>query len=252
MTIQAPRLVVPRAALPYALLQRLELQHLGSRLNRTLAGQVAYHFYEKVPALRRLYRFLSTRLEPRLRPNEIASAYSNIMAREFETIRPHLPERIETVAGIGAGIAGLEAHLSSHLAQLGRERPEIFLVDKSGLGEVFYGYQETATAYNSLEVARELLTDNGHPQEQITLIDASAPEDIVLPDLDLVTSLIAWGFHFPVATYLDSVYVSLRNTGVLIMDVRKGTDGREVLSTRFKTVTVILDELRFERVLARK
>ena len=243
---------MPRQAVPYILLQRLEVQILGSRLHYSRAWRSAYPLYERSHTLRQLYWAYSTLLEPRLRARKIAAMYSGIMAREFSIIRPYLPDRLDKVLGIGPGVAGLEAHLSSYLAGLGQSRPDILLLDKSELGDVFYGYHDQPAAYNSLKVARELLVDNGHPADKIALIDASAFDPVNLPKLDLVTSLIAWGFHFPVATYLEAVHTSLHDEGVLILDARKDTGGREVLQNRFRTVTTILDDLKFERIVARK
>lgn len=42
--------------------------------------------------------------------------------------------------------------------------------------------------------------------------------------LDLVISLVSWGFHFPVSTYLDQVHDLLREGGRLILDLRKRKD----------------------------
>jgi len=148
----------------------------------------------------------------------------------------------------------LGSRLTSRVISLGLDKAArtFCCSTKSELGDVFYGYHDQPAAFNSLKVSRELLVANGHPADKIALIDASAFDQVNLPKLDLVTSLIAWGFHFPVATYLEAVHTSLHDEGVLILDVRKDTSGREVLQNRFKTVTTILDDLKFERIVARK
>jgi len=45
--------------------------------------------------------------------------------------------------------------------------------------------------------------------------------------IDVVISLISWGFHYPVETCLDRVHEMLNPGGRLILDVRKQTGGVE-------------------------
>ena len=72
-----------------------------------------------------------------------------------------------------------------------------------------------------------------------------------LPEaLDLVISLISWGFHYPVAVYADQVREILRPGGRVILDVRKGTDGREQLEARFPRVLQISETRKKERLCA--
>ena len=69
---------------------------------------------------------------------------------------------------------------------------------------------------------------------------------------DLVLSLISWGFHYPVETYLARVHEILRPGGHLIMDVRKKTDGMDQIRARFETVEVLVDSKKYERIRAVK
>ena len=70
--------------------------------------------------------------------------------------------------------------------------------------------------------------------------------------LDLVLSLISWGFHYPVGVYLDRVYELLNDDGRLILDVRTRTDGLNVLTQKFGSYEVILETAKYARVAAKK
>ena len=65
-------------------------------------------------------------------------------------------------------------------------------------------------------------------------------------------SLISWGFHYPVETYLDKAYDVLVEGGSMIIDVRKGTNGIAMIKNLFGEVDVILDAEKFQRVVALK
>ena len=215
------KLSIPDRAAPYILLQRIETQNLGGAIHYNKVGAFLYRLYENSGLLKSLYGFYSKKLEPALRKNSIARQYGDLMQREFETLRPYLKPDTRRILGIGPGVAGLEAYLSDHFFGLNGERPFIYLLDKSRIDEVYYGFHEEASAYNSLDIAKQLLSDNGHPAEKLKTIEADDVDAEKLENIDLVVSLIAWGFHFPVKTYLERIYHSLSSGGQLILDVRK-------------------------------
>jgi len=70
--------------------------------------------------------------------------------------------------------------------------------------------------------------------------------------IDVVVSILAWGFHFPISTYLPAVYQALKPGGILIVDIRKGTNGLEELATKFNSTHIITSAARYDRVLATK
>ncbi|MBT7094851.1 MAG: hypothetical protein HN936_16515, partial [Bacteroidetes bacterium] len=55
-----------------------------------------------------------------------------------------------------------------------------------------------------------------------------------------------------IETYLDIVYDKLTEGGSLILDVRKGTNGIELLNNKFGRVDVIYDGVTGQRVLVLK
>jgi len=131
--------------------------------------------------------------------------------------------------------------------------PALILIDKSTIDPIKYGFHETAAAYNSLSLAKNILSDNGQPTEKIYVYESEDVDKCAQQfngQVDLITSLIAWGFHFPVATYLNFAKALLTNNGQLIIDVRKETDGLTQLKAAFKTIKIIHKDDKFDRVLA--
>jgi len=248
-------IIVPNGAERFIGLQRLETQALGASIHYSKLGNVLYNIYEKTPFSKSLYAFYSANVEPRFRRKKIHAEYSLVMQREFASIEPHLPKVMEKIIGIGPGVAGLEAFISKSCSERKMDEPLIMLIDKTGLDPIHFGFQEKAAVYNSLDISKQTLISNGHTSENIQLVDAEDAQELTehySNKVDLVTSLIAWGFHFPVDVYLDLVVTLLRPGGRLIIDVRKDTDGYDRLRSAFSKTETILDDEKFHRVLAIK
>lgn len=249
----AQPMTLPRNAARYITLQRLETQSIGKNIHYTTLGQFAYKVYEKMPFAKQAFQFYSSTLEPQLRAGSILRNYAAIMQAEAENIIPHLPKTCGHMLGIGAGVAGLEVALARHYQASTGNCPHITLLDKTGLdSQIYFGFHEQASVYNSLSIAKDALVNNGVPTNKITLVEAEESATWAKQhqgEVDVVTSLIAWGFHFPVPTYLKMVQGILSPKGCLIMDVRKETPGRKQLEGAFKSVTCILDDAKFERLL---
>ena len=176
-----------------------------------------------------------------------AHAYEWDCRGDYEAIAPALPSRCAALLDIGCGMAGIDLFLYRHYTA----PPHLYLLDHDKIdAPVDYGYTDTPSAYNSLNVTRTLLEANGIPSDAITMLWAANDYYGLLIDgqVDLVVSLLAWGYHFPIATYLDQVYKVLAPGGRVIVDVRKGTGGLdalracfdcEVLRTDGKRITVL-------------
>ena len=169
----------------------------------------------------------------------VISRYLKTMEKDFLALRPFLPQTARTILDVGCGIAGLDLFLFRHF---GADGARLFLLDKTETSDaIWYGYEKKGAFYNSLSMARSFLLARDVDPEKITLIEA--PEDGILPQdlppLDLVVSTLSWGFHYPVAAYLDSVYDRLSENGHLILDVRKDTDGESLLQDKFGKVNVV-------------
>ena len=249
-------LELPPEAAKYLSMQRLETQMLGGKIHYSTIGKLAYKVYEHIPFARILFKFYASNIEPRIRNEQIKSSYNSIMEREFRTIRNHLGDDLENIVSIGPGVAGLESMISHHCRTQGKTPPFMILIDKSEIdSDLRYGFSDKPAFYNSLILAKQTLVINKHPAERIETIEAdtaSSLSDSHNSKIDLVISLFAWGFHFPVNTYLGLVFLLLKPSGHLIIDVRKGTDGRAELEAVFGDTEVIHDDPKFERIFVTK
>lgn len=131
---------------------------------------------------------------------------------------------------------------------LGRHYPDatIHLLDKSGVSPKinagFNGSAEEFAHYNDFAAARELLATNG-VSNPIVCHDMHR-ELFPSRAFDVVVSLLSWGFHYPISTYAP------RCSGVMVVDVRKGTSGEDDLR-KFGDMIVIHEAQKYRRVVVR-
>ncbi|HEU4324764.1 MAG TPA: class I SAM-dependent methyltransferase [Roseiflexaceae bacterium] len=240
---KAEQLAVPDAAIRYILFQR-----------------TAYLRFPITPLYRWLQRFLPARfplpiynlvvaVESRLGRARTKALYQADMQREYTTLRWALPPRCGTVLDIGCGVAGIDALIQRHYAG---QPIDFVLLDKTAVDRsVYYLFNPRASFYNSLDVAADLLAQNGIPRERIHLLEADERGTLALDrPVDLVISLLSWGFHYPVATYLARVRELLRPGGVLILDLRRNTDGLDQLRQSFARIDVLEETPKYLRVRA--
>jgi SAM-dependent methyltransferase len=234
-------LSIPQEAVKFIAFQRTDALHFP----KSTAYSVLKRFCS-----RSLYN-LGVSLETRFCSERIKTFYSRDMEQEFNSLREHLPSQVGCVLDIGCGVAGIDAYLFKHFHSA---PPEFFLLDRSQTEPgVFYGFKSRGAFYNSLEIARTLLTSNDVPSGNIHLVEATTSNEINIDaEPDLVISLISWGFHYPVETYLERTHEVMKNGGRLIIDVRKGTGGVEALRQKFRQVDVIADEEKYQRLKAIK
>jgi len=142
--------------------------------------------------------------------------------------RPSMQKRsfLDIGCGMGFGLLALNKLYGPNNTFVGLDRG---VVDE----DIFYGFEEKASAYNSFELTRTTLIQNGVPESAIRLVDIDKEGFPSSFTFDVVTSHIAWGFHFPVATYLDNVLEVTRKGSLLLLDLRRNTDGVRVLSNHF-------------------
>lgn len=196
-----------------------------------------------------LYKQRVTRsfIEKRRAP-AIGRRYRRDIEATLDQVAPHLPARIVSAVDVGGGIGGLCLGLWRRYAET-LER--LHLLDRSEVTPTYYtGFRDEAAFYNSLEVARDFLRLNGVPERVTRIVDA-AKDPFPEGPHDLVISTLAWGFHFPVSTYVDEVRRTLAPDGALILHVRRDTDGEAVLEANFRSVRRIDENRRSHLVVAR-
>jgi SAM-dependent methyltransferase len=243
---------IPRKAPPFILFQRVNLQGVGQAINRNALGVMLYRIYEKSALLKICYRFYTWKLEPIFRSDAIARSYSLDMTGEMETLKPVLPAAATTIVDIGCGIGGIDVLLYRHYVGKGKA-PDLYLIDRNEVSpKIVLGYHDRASSYNSLELTAETMRMNEIPADRVHTVVADGFYAADIPPVDLVLSLYAWGFHFPVQTYIERVYAILRPGGRLILDLRKDTEGFDVVRRYFGGYTVIAEDVRHQRIAATK
>lgn len=234
---------IPKGAEKYILFQRTE--YLTFARTKNIFGRLLYSILSIVCSFN---NYVS--LEAYFFSKKIARAYSDDMHNEFETFKAYLPDRIQTALDIGCGVAGIDVLLAKHF----NFKAELFLLDKTAIDKkVYYLFEEKGSNYNSLKTAQDLLELNGVPSDMVYTQEATDDNEILFKEtFDLVLSLISWGFHYPIKTYLEEVYEHMHSGSLLIIDVRNGTDGEDLLRQKFGSVKVLFDKEKYKRFLVLK
>jgi SAM-dependent methyltransferase len=231
---------INKSALKYIVLQRTEY----------LKNNLLYRLLSKVPNKIPSYTGIILGIKCYLFEKGIKKEFVEDIQADYENIKNFLPKNTQEILDIGCGMAGVDVFLSEHYQHL----INIHLLDKTQVDEnVYYGYESQTAFYNSLPVAKKLLIENSVPGEKIFLHDADNPATCFNGrKFDLITSFISWGFHYPVKTYLNEVVSSLGEGGVLIVDLRKDTDGLKEIQKAFNRTKIIFDTEKFVRICAEK
>ncbi len=221
------KMKILKKSIPYILFQRtayLKITH-----------SLPYRGLQKLSPVSLYKPFVS--MESVLRRKAIEDAYVADMTDEYENIKKHLPQKCNNVLDIGCGIGVINAFINNHY----EHDPVFHLLDKSQVEDnIFYLFNDKGAFYNSLELARTTLVSNGIVEQNIVLCEANDKNEIPVQEkMDLIISLISWGFHYPLSTYLNQAYDALTEEGTLILDVRKGEGAEDALRAKFMQCKVI-------------
>ena len=233
-------LYIKKDLLQYILMQRTQY------LKKTI-------IHKAVAKLLRVFSFSdfgSIKANILLNHNGIKNEYNTDMWSEYISIKDQLPESAENILDIGCGIGGIDIYLYKHY----KNSSNIFLIDKSAIDDnLHYGFKDQGSFYNSLLLTRTFLIENNVPEERIFVQEANAENIIEFnQQFDLIISLISWGFHYPVETYLRTAFDKLKTNGMIIIDVRKDSNGIEELKEEFKEVNIIKEFSKHFRVMVKK
>ncbi len=229
---------LPYDAVPYILLQRMETQRFRELRYVLPYGRSLYNF---------VYNRFLYRLEAYLREDQIKEQYLREIEKDYHEIKEHLPGTVTSILDIGCGVGGINLFLSSHYED---KQPIFYLFDKTQVSDsVYYQFKDDSAFYNSLEVAAETLRNNNVDEKNLHKLDAHEFNLSELDGVDLCISLISWGFHYPLDTYLDDVLDCLAENGSLLLDFRKGTGQFEKAIEHFEDHEVIVDAEKYRRTL---
>ena len=165
------------------------------------------------------------------------SAYGRLIREDFEELEKHLPARATSVLDIGCGLAGIDTFLYDRYG-----RPNLHLLDGTSKtdspAERINFHPEGMQPFNDMLATRELLVANDIDPLDIYEWPVGYSKDPI--PCDLCISLLSWGWHYPISTYLDLAWRSLVEGGRLILDVRATTGGEHALDAKgFKRLAVI-------------
>lgn len=195
-----------------------------------------------------LHHIMPTWFENR-RIDTIAKLYSEEIRAYLEALSPHLPKQCETLLDIGCGIGGVDVFLNDHYKD---SIKKTILLDRTELTRDYYtSFRETAAACNSLPTAKSILEINGVDSNSIHTVDVNTADFPVNERIDLCISSIAWGYHFPVETYLKQVRAISHENTVLVIDIRKDTPDYEALTKLFGEYTVAIDEDKHQTIVTK-
>lgn len=169
--------------------------------------------------------------------------------KEFEEMKPFLPNKAENIIDIGCGMCGIDVLIYHHFND-----PDFLLIDGNDLDEkIFYGYKKETSIYNSFIEAEDLLIKNEVPSDAFSFCYALDFYDIPIKlTYDLIISLLSCGYHYPLETYLPFIVNNLSNDGVFICDIRQGTNGLETIKQNFLEYKIISDYNKSDRIAAYK
>ena len=172
------------------------------------------------------------------------------------SISPYVQEECTNIMDIGCGIGLVPLLLFNEC----KVTPNFWLLDKSidikemdrahinGYAGGFHSENYIFTA--SLQVTYNFFCMNGIETDRIHLLEVDQGVFDKVPELDLILSRNSWGFHYPISTYIDDVCLKLKKTGRVIIDVRKDSDGLEILSDKFSYVKIASDSKKSNTVIA--
>ncbi len=246
------QLIVPREATKFVIFQRT--QYLFFRRNRVVQKIVKLLPKRLAYALESLFSNfnLIVSIEAFFTHKTVEKMLDAEMNMEYESMKSFLPNKVSSILDIGSGVGGIDVLLFRHYQSL---NPKIYLLDKTEMpSKVYYSFKPKGCYYNSLPLSRKLLEQNDIPKDNIFTEEAKDNHIGFDSKFDLVVSLISWGFHYPVATYLDRVYDKLNKDGALIMDIRKvqGSNGLQEIKQKFGNYKIIYESSKNTRIVAIK
>lgn len=176
--------------------------------------------------------------------------WDKLISEDWEPIKDAVNwGHVRTVLDIGAGVGGIDVILWHKC------RPTLCLLDYDKTAEKLkYGMQSTGEPYNSIKATEQMQKRNG-----VEGVEYFSPEDKNIRGIlenynfDLIISCLSWGYHYPVQTYLDLAYHSMREDGSIILDVRSGDDKRwrVPVETLFREWRILARGNKREKILIR-
>ncbi len=184
-------------------------------------------------------------LEARVRRSNILAGAFQDAEREARMLTDYLGDRtIDTLADIGCGHAFVDLPLYR------KYQSDVWLIDIERTEDKHHNFHDTGSGYSSLSGAKQFLTGNGVPTDKVFTCN---PRQMALPagPFDAIISLISAGFHYPIEEYATYGLKALKPGGVLIFDMRLGSDQDKFLEG-YSKIEQIDRQVKHVRIAATK
>ncbi len=177
--------------------------------------------------------------------------FSNVMLEqlirtqqeEIKIINYFMNKQPSTILDIGCGLGIYDLALQDFY----KRNISFYLLDKTTTAaeekKVYYGHKEKAAFYNDLNYTKDFLMINGISEKNINCITVNDDNNITneylqnnLSNIDLIISIISWGFHYPIKTYLDTAHKLLSTDGLLCLHCRSLAENLPVLTSKFQII----------------
>jgi hypothetical protein len=143
--------------------------------------------------------------------------YIKGIIKQYKIFKNNLPKQCDNILSIGCGLGVPDLIFKEHY----KKDLNFYLFDRHQYdNKISFGYKEKASFYNNFELTKEIYNKYGIDDKYINFIDANNENLLNLPKMDIIISLIAWGFHFPIRTYLENVVKLMHENTILIFDLR--------------------------------
>ena len=172
---------------------------------------------------------------------EMLQTLVNKQQQEIRIISSFLRKKPTQVLDIGCGLGIYDLALHDFY----KNNIKFHLLDKTTTEEeekkLYYGYNKKGAFYNNLNYTKEFLMLNGIDEKNINCIIVNDDNNVTnkylqdnLSNVDLIISIISWGFHYPVETYIDTVHKILSDDGLLCFHCRDIDNNLPILSSKFE------------------
>jgi hypothetical protein len=156
----------------------------------------------------------------------LATAYLESCQRDATLIASAILTAPATAVDLGGGLGGVSACLSKFWPEC-----EFIVVDRDGREGRKVDYGNDFGKYNQLVETSRFLR-SGNVKHRLVNVDKQA-----LPaKADLVFSVLSWGFHYPIETYIAWAAAAAKQ---VIVGCRAGVGSRAALAQHFSKVEII-------------
>jgi SAM-dependent methyltransferase len=183
--------------------------------------------------------------------NEMLEQLIRKQQEEIKIINSYIKEKPQSILDIGCGLGIYDLALQDFY----KTNIKYYLLDKtttpSEEKNVYYGHREKGAFYNNMDYTKDFLVTNGISENNIECIMVNDNNDVTnnylrekLSNIDLVISIISWGFHYPIKTYLDTVHQILNANGLLCLHCRNINENLPILMSKFEILYPTMNSIK--------